>query len=927
MTSTVARLFNLQRGEGRRGLLLFTYLFLIITCYQLGKTARDALFLSVFKASKLPYADMTIAACVGVVVAAYVAIGRRTQLRNLIVGFLLFFAVVQSGFWYLAKFQPELKWQYPVLYVWVGILFVLAPMQVWTLANYLLSTREAKRVYGLVGAGGITGAIVSGLLADVLARTPGLGTESMLLVIAIGLVICAGLVVILWQERGRAVQAGATPQVQQDSKGLRQSLGIIFSSPYLKSIASLITLSSIATSFAGWQFKAIARSAYADKNALAAFFGRFYFWAALACLVLQLLLTSRFLRRFGLGPALLAVPLFLFGGEIAILGLGTLTAAILLKGSDSVMRYSLDRSSVELLYLPISPEIKLQVKSTIDTVIWRLGDGLSGLTLAVFTDGLHWSAQRVSYVNFVFIGGWITAAVLARRRYLDTLLQSIRQRRLNAEQQVAPVLERSTADVLAKQLASSDPKEVLYALDVFGASQSPEAHPSVRDLLSHENAAVRRRAIELLDAAADRWALPRIEAMLRDPEVEVRSAALLFLSHNAPGDPLRRIQELDGFQDVSVTSGIVTFLAGSGDREHLPEAKMLLDRMISERGEAGRPSRLEAASLVGMLGEDFGDQLDALLDDEDPEVLRAAAVAAGKLGRRRDATRLIELLGDARVRSEAADALVAMGDRVVGGLRDQLMDASAPRAGRLEIAGVLARIGNQSAASALAEGLLDGDPELRFRTICALNDVCSHHPHVHVEAARLHAALGFEMMLHCRTSQILSVAGGAGEPDGAEPTEVVRRLEASRELEIERIFRILSLLHPETDFRSAHYGLRSSDPTARDHALEFLELTLNRELRKPLVSLLDPTSPPDERVVPILKHTGMETPTAGELVASLLESDDPWLKACGITSVGTLALHDLAHHIEACLNAEDELLRQAARAAKRRLAETARSRL
>ena len=199
------------------------------------------------------------------------------------------------------------------------------------------------------------------------------------------------------------------------------------------------------TCFAGWQFKAMAKAAYQDTNALTAFFGRFNFWAGLACLTLQLLLTSRFLRRFGLGPALLVVPLALLGGELAVLALGTLGAAILLKGSDQVLRYSIDKSSVELLYLPISPEVKLQAKSCIDTVIWRLGDGLAGFVLAIFTDQLHWSAQRVSSVNIVFIFAWVTVAVVARRRYLDTLLQSIRQWRLDAERQLAPVIDRSTA--------------------------------------------------------------------------------------------------------------------------------------------------------------------------------------------------------------------------------------------------------------------------------------------------------------------------------------------------------------------------------------------------------------------------------------------------------------------------------------------------
>ena len=75
----------------------------------------------------------------------------------------------------------------------------------------------------------------------------------------------------------------------------------------------------------------------------------------------------------------------------------------------------------------------------------------------------------------------------------------------------------------------------------------------------------------------------------------------LFLAHHAPLDPLTRIEELDGFQGVSVMSGIVAFLAGSSDRERLPEARLLMDRLIGERGEAGKPARLEAASLLGFV--------------------------------------------------------------------------------------------------------------------------------------------------------------------------------------------------------------------------------------------------------------------------------------------------------------------------------------
>jgi hypothetical protein len=76
-------------------------------------------------------------------------------------------------------------------------------------------------------------------------------------------------------------------------------------------------------------------------------------------------------------------------------------------------------------------------------------------------------------------------------------------------------------------------------------------------------------------------------------------------------------------------------------------------------------------------------------------------------------------------------------------------------------------------------------------------------------------------------------------------------------------------------------------------------------------------------VAPILKRTGGHPPTAVELVAALVESSDPWLKACGLCSVGALGMSEFAAHVDACVDSEDELLRETARVAKRQLAETA----
>src|ERR1700680_4420142 len=187
------RVLNVQPGDLGRGILLCACLFLIMSSYVTGRVARDALFLARFQAVQLPYADIASAILVGIVVVGYVRLGRRTSLRNLLVGSQFFFAANCALFWALSHYYHP-AWLYPAFYIWVGLFGVLAPTQVWTLANYLLTTREAKRIFGMVGGAGIFGWIFAAYISKIVTR--GFGTESLLLCMAALLLICAALMAV-----------------------------------------------------------------------------------------------------------------------------------------------------------------------------------------------------------------------------------------------------------------------------------------------------------------------------------------------------------------------------------------------------------------------------------------------------------------------------------------------------------------------------------------------------------------------------------------------------------------------------------------------------------------------------------------------------------------------------------------------------------
>ena len=390
--------------------------------------------------------------------------------------------------------------------------------------------------------------------------------------------------------------------------------------------------------------------------------------------------------------------LTVFLGSAGLLVFGTLGSAVALKGCDQVLRYSLDKSTTELLYLPLPAKVKIQVKWFIDTVIWRLGDGLSGLTVLIFATTLHLPARQISWIALLLVSVWLVAVAVVRRQYVATLKESISQHRVDVEQASISVLDRSTAELLASGLTASDPKDILYALSLFEVERQRAVHPVVRSLLNHPSAEIRRKAIEILSESGDKTVRPDIERLVRDPDLNVRTEALLYLTHHAHVDPLELMQDEGDFADFSVSSAVVAFLARPGETQILEAAQQILTTMVGEPGDGRQRHRVEAARLLGELPDCFDPLLSNLLADPDPAVAREAIHSVGKLRKRRLVPDLLDRLAHRELRAEAAKALGEFGDTIVGALRDHLGDSSVAIEARREIPAIMVRIGTPAAA-------------------------------------------------------------------------------------------------------------------------------------------------------------------------------------------------------------------------------------
>jgi len=471
--------------------------------------------------------------------------------------------------------------------------------------------------------------------------------------------------------------------------------------------------------------------------------------------------------------------------------------------------------------------------------------------------------------------------------------------------------------VIAARLGAVDPGEILYALDLLAVGREAAAtHPAVRGLLGHGDPEVRRRALEILSEAGDPSVVRQVEGLLKDPHLAVRTEALLYLSRHADVDPLSQLGDLGDYPDFSVRAAVVSVLARLGG-DRLEAAEPLFESMVAEAGRAGRRTRREAARLAERQPLPFAGALRRLMVDEDQEVARTAIRAAARHGAGPFVDTLVSRLGEASVAIDATDALIAAGSAALLPVSRALADQGASCAARRAIPSVLERIGTDEAVAVLTDHLADGDATLRLRILVALVGIRDQRGDVPIDPQPLEAALGAEVLGHYRSYQILGQVA-AGGPD-AEP--LGQGLRTSMRQELERIFRLLDLLHHGRGFRSAWVALQSGNAVIHDQALDLLESALRPEVRALLVPLVDPEVTEEQRVRLAHRLVGAPMDTPEHAVAALASTGDPWLRSCAAYAIGALGLRSLAPHLEAWSAEPDPLLREAVRQARVKLAE------
>ena len=917
---------DVRAEETRLTLVMCGYYFVLLLTHYLLKPARDSMFLVELGAEQLPLVFILVAVVVVPIVRLHARAARRLSMEKLTAGVSAALALSLVGLW--AVLETRIPWLFYVVYIWVSVYGALIVSQFWLLSNHVFTASQGRRLFVVLHTAAMLGAFVGGEIANALVELLGMRTQDLLLVTAGVLVASLGFVrTALRADRSEPVDASSKENHSQETTFLG-TLQTIRGSWLLLFIVAIIGLEMLTHTFVDYQFKAITVAAFPNESELTGFLATFYGRVSLIALAFQVFILPRLLRRYGVGSALFLMPIGLLIGSIFLLAMPGLWAAVFLRGTDQAFEHSANKVGRELLFLPLSMEVKQRVKVFIDVFVDRGFRGVAGALLLLFVVVWGLGIQALAAITILFILAWIGVAFRARKRYTKAFEEALREGQLETTSTWMHTAGLDQAlDVLETSIQNADDRTMLYALQALEEHESKRIIEAVRPLLRYPSRDVRLQAIKTLDAQPAASMFPEMKERLLDEDPAIQRAAFHYrFEHGEPGGEVIR-QHLEQQRDDDLLRSSETRLVHFDTAEQpIGVDESTLMELLAHPDPSLRAALADA--LAGADPADVQQLLSNLADDDDPAVRRAAIQSMGRIANDDFTSKLIESLGDDDVHIAAWNALSNYGESIVDTLIAAFSSPDTNAHVRRRIPRVLGTIPCQRSIDLLVSRLDCDDPTLRYNVTAALLRLRSESDKLPIPEEPVEKTLSAEIEVYYRLAQAEYHIGSNGKqfdedqlfptdsdtPDAltVEATELTELLQNRRDRSAQRIFQLLGLRYSQRTVRHAYDAFSSEKENLQALAVEWLDNVLDPSLRERLRPIIDPPSL-EAQARAGRRQLGVEVQNLKEALALLIDSPDTKTRVHALLMLPSTPAPGLIERAKQASNDADERVRQAAR--------------
>ncbi|MBT4496729.1 MAG: MFS transporter [Gemmatimonadetes bacterium] len=430
--SPLKQILNIRREEWPLALLMFGYFFLVITSFWILKPLKKSAFITFYKEAgfdlwgwQLTGSQAELIAKVLNMVVAIVAVTvftllvrsfRRQQLTYI---FSAFFIVCYVLYTFVLDSAGD--WTVWSFYLFGDLYSTLMVATFFAFLNDSVEPGAAKRLYGLIGLGGVAGGAFGSTI--VRAQIKSLSYAEWLW-ICLGIGVAIGLIAMLVGRRVEGFEpAEPEPEPEEAKEAENPALEgarLVFRSRYLLAIVAIVGLYEMVSTIMDFQFTATIEH-YLSGEEIGVQFSTVYALTNWVALFVQFFLTSFVMTRFGVGIALLFLPVAALAGSIGFMIFPALWIGSLLNTTDNGFSYSINQSAKEVLYVPTTRDEKYKAKAFIDMFVQRFAKALAvglSLTITIVFAGFE-SVRWLSLLTGLILVLWIIAVRYVGRAFAE----------------------------------------------------------------------------------------------------------------------------------------------------------------------------------------------------------------------------------------------------------------------------------------------------------------------------------------------------------------------------------------------------------------------------------------------------------------------------------------------------------------------------
>ena len=435
MTDWAARALNFRRGELPLGVLAAMFYFCVLCGYFFLRPVREAMGVAGGMDQLRWLFVMTSIASLILVLLFGGVVSRLDRRKFIPIGY-LFVIVCLVGFASLLVIDAGAgggiigtdaetglaRGVGYTFYAWLSAINLFVNSLFWAFMVDIFNVDQGKRMFAFIGIGGTIGALIGGWATNVISGS----TDSIYLPVGLMLIgagFFAGAILIMltldrmavgseYSRLGERGTAAAAPGERIGGSFFDGATAVV-QSPYLLGIAVFIVFLAISNTLIYFtQANVIIESTDTFSQRVGAF-AQFDALAQGATLITQIFITTRLIKKLGVGWTLAILPLVTVAG-FAVLAIWPLYGVMaLFQALHRATRYAISRPARETLFSVVPPSEKYKAKPLIDVFLYRGGDvagaGIQGALSALGTITLMAAAT----VPFAVV--WCTLSIALGR--------------------------------------------------------------------------------------------------------------------------------------------------------------------------------------------------------------------------------------------------------------------------------------------------------------------------------------------------------------------------------------------------------------------------------------------------------------------------------------------------------------------------------